>query len=385
MHEDEPRLSPGEIAYHDFAHASDGLDELEVRTFLGLVADVVSAARDRELRLEERLVELEAEVGDARTSTGSEPTRGSRAPDPRARELFARLRAERETTAAQPESVTDKAAPATPVAKLPPPPMATPAVVVVESEVESESEPEDDGEPGVEPTADDVVRAGRAEVLEPLLSELVRLAKRLLQDEQNLLLDAARRARARVEPDRLLPDAVEHRDTWVELLTPAVDAAYSGGRAAVGRSRQASDPSERVRNDLAAALIAPLRERLSATLASVIAEGPYESSAELHRELASAVSARYREWRTTDLELRLGDALAAAYARGSFDGSPSGAHLRWIVDAGQRCPDCEDNSLEPTVKGQSFPTGQPHPPAHPGCRCLLVVVEPDAVSGATDI
>jgi hypothetical protein len=25
------------------------------------------------------------------------------------------------------------------------------------------------------------------------------------------------------------------------------------------------------------------------------------------------------------------------------------------------------------VKGSDFPTGQPHPPAHPGCRCLLVL------------
>jgi hypothetical protein len=130
-----------------------------------------------------------------------------------------------------------------------------------------------------------------------------------------------------------------------------------------------------VLNELAAGLIAPLRERLATTLAAVAAQGPYESAAELHRELASAVGARYREWRASDLEVRLGDTLAAAYARGAYDGAPSGAHLRWVTDAGQRCPDCEDNSLEPTVKGQSFPTGQPHPPAHPGCRCFVVVVD----------
>ena len=27
----------------------------------------------------------------------------------------------------------------------------------------------------------------------------------------------------------------------------------------------------------------------------------------------------------------------------------------------------------PTVKGEAYPTGQLHPPAHAGCRCLLVV------------
>ena len=37
------------------------------------------------------------------------------------------------------------------------------------------------------------------------------------------------------------------------------------------------------------------------------------------------------------------------------------------------CPDCEDNSLAGAqAKGEPFPTGQLHPPAHPGCRCLLV-------------
>jgi len=38
-------------------------------------------------------------------------------------------------------------------------------------------------------------------------------------------------------------------------------------------------------------------------------------------------------------------------------------------------PDADDNALEPTRRGQSFPTGQPFPPAHPGCRCLLAVVD----------
>jgi hypothetical protein len=48
--------------------------------------------------------------------------------------------------------------------------------------------------------------------------------------------------------------------------------------------------------------------------------------------------------------------------------------LRWIVDDdGGPCPDCDDDALAgPTRKGDPFPTGQLHPPAHPGCRCVLV-------------
>ena len=48
--------------------------------------------------------------------------------------------------------------------------------------------------------------------------------------------------------------------------------------------------------------------------------------------------------------------------------------LRWLVDnGGSPCPDAEDNSLAGlVVRGEPFPTGHCHPPAHPGCRCLLV-------------
>ena len=46
--------------------------------------------------------------------------------------------------------------------------------------------------------------------------------------------------------------------------------------------------------------------------------------------------------------------------------------LRWLPVQTGHCPDCDDNALEPTTKGEKFPTGQAHPPAHPGCRCFLV-------------
>lgn len=68
----------------------------------------------------------------------------------------------------------------------------------------------------------------------------------------------------------------------------------------------------------------------------------------------------------------VGDALAAAWALGVYDATPPGRTLQWIPMVEGNCPDCDDNALEPTVRGRQFPTGQPFPPAHPGCRCLLV-------------
>jgi hypothetical protein len=70
----------------------------------------------------------------------------------------------------------------------------------------------------------------------------------------------------------------------------------------------------------------------------------------------------------------VGDTLAAAWALGVYDGAARGTTLRWVPTVVGTCPDCDDNALEPTVRGENFPTGQPHPPAHPGCRCLLVPV-----------
>src|SRR5438552_18997150 len=89
--------------------------------------------------------------------------------------------------------------------------------------------------------------------------------------------------------------------------------------------------------------------------------------------IAQSLGARYREWRGEQLDGVLGDALAVAWSRGVFDAAPESARLRWVPAVVGKCPDCDDNALEPTVKGSDFPTGQTHPHAHPGCRCLLVV------------
>jgi hypothetical protein len=161
------------------------------------------------------------------------------------------------------------------------------------------------------------------------------------------------------------------------VLGSATDVAYASGRTSVGRKRRPTNAPPRVLNELAAGLVAPLRERLTVTIDAVVAEGPYASPAELHRELAGAIGARYREWKAGDLERHLGDVLTAAYARGAYDATPSGAQLRWVPERPGQCPDCDDDALEPTVKAQPFPTGQQYPPAHPGCRCLVVPVTAD--------
>ena len=115
--------------------------------------------------------------------------------------------------------------------------------------------------------------------------------------------------------------------------------------------------------EAAATIVLPVRERIAAAI-DTGADGDTSG-------LVERIGARFREWRNQSLEEALVDALAWAWSRGVYDASPDGAVLRWIPLVEGRCADCDDNGLEPTVKGSSFPTGQPHPPAHPGCRCLL--------------
>jgi len=234
------------------------------------------------------------------------------------------------------------------------------------------------GPPAAAPSPDDATRRRRDEVLAPLTVPLLRASKRLLQDESNDILDRIRRVRGRVEASRLLPDLENQHAAWSAVLAPTIEEAYTVGRALTGRGRRPTSVPRRLVAELAAALITPLRERLTAGIDAVLADGPYESATELHAALGPAISARYREWRADDLESLLGDLLAAAYARGAYDATPSGATLRWVPAEVGRCPDADDNALEPTVKGQPFPTGQPYPPAHPGCRCLVVPGDRDA-------
>ncbi len=121
----------------------------------------------------------------------------------------------------------------------------------------------------------------------------------------------------------------------------------------------------------------PLRERLTVAIDSGD-EGDTGG-------LVERIGARYREWKNQSLERTLGEVLASAWTRGVYDAVPDEAVLWWIPFEEGRCSDCDDNALEPTVKGKQFPTGQAFPPAHPGCKCLLVPggLARRSVAGAT--
>lgn len=214
-------------------------------------------------------------------------------------------------------------------------------------------------------TAEQRALRARETALADAAEDLSRRGKRALQDEQNDVLDGLRRQRGKIDLAKVLPSKEEQLTRWAHVLQPSVDEAYSLGASSAEGSVGATPRA--LLTELADAAVTPLRDRLASSLESVEAPTP----ADMEIAVAQRLGARYREWRGQELEDVLTDALAVAYSRGVYDAVPDGTRLRWIPTHEGKCPDCDDNSLEPTVKGGAFPTGQKFPPAHPGCRCLL--------------
>ncbi|MBA2751713.1 MAG: hypothetical protein H0U41_05685 [Actinobacteria bacterium] len=305
-------------------------------------------------------VEAEADVEPA-SPAHAEPDLLGHAPSGVA-ELFARIKAGRSAAVAQAEEVLDGRlegghAPADPL-----------LAESTEGKGESESVPLE--EPGEEAAVDgdEAALKRRDAALEAVTSRLSRKLKRALQDEQNEVLDGLRSHRG-PPSDQLLPSianqADRYRRTSVDLLE---DAAVAGARFMSPGASPAPEVGD-VAENLAQNLVGPLRRRLQRGLAG---ENGDDAAATAER-----ISAAYRECKTQIVDGLAGDATIGAFSRGAAQAAP-GALLRWVVDDdGGPCSDCYDNALAgPTASGDTYPTGQVHPPAHAGCRCLLVPANP---------
>jgi hypothetical protein len=224
-----------------------------------------------------------------------------------------------------------------------------------------EPRPSGDGDPEL--------LARRDDLLSPIAHEIVRQSKRVLQNEQNEILDALRRERGRPAAEKLLPPLPRQVEAWSEVLAPAITEAYVAARtAAAPTSEPVGGAPSRFVTGMVEVLVTPLRDRLLAVVDETLAD---DANPDV---IGHRIGARYREWKGEELDRRIGDLLAAVYARGVYDAAPEGVRLRWVPAEEGQCPDADDNALEPTRRGERFPTGQQFPPAHPGCRCLLAVV-----------
>jgi len=211
----------------------------------------------------------------------------------------------------------------------------------------------------------------RDELIDPIVTTLARRLKRTLQDSQNELLDSLRSNGSAWSID-LLPDEIEHVDAVSTAAVPALEQAAAAGvsfTGVKGAPGPKTDVLLGIAHDLAEAVVGPLRRRLS--------EGDGLEGAE-ESVVAEHVGSAFREWKGERVERLAGDHVVAAFSAGTIAAAGAGSSpLEWVAvsDSGDApCPDCEDNGLNGSLApGEEFPTGHRHPPAHPGCRCLLAL------------
>ena len=275
-------------------------------------------------------------------------------------ELFERLKAEADTEPeVEPESAPE-----------------VEAEPELEAEVEAEAETAAVVDPDVddveltevteEATPDDALLGRRDEIVDGIDRRLARKLKRALADEQNEVLDTLRRqGGTTLDVAALLPPGDEHAARYTEPATADLSEAAAAGRTFLGGNGSSPPPVD----DLAAELAASITERITERLAAVVHDADGDDEA-----VVDGVRACYREWKSRHLDEATRHIVVAAFARGVYEALPSDGTVRWLGDdGGPPCPDCEDNALAGALgKGDAFPTGHPHPPAHPGCRCLVV-------------
>jgi hypothetical protein len=264
------------------------------------------------------------------------PDEGVRVLTTSAEDLFARIRASRAESVAEARAV-----------------LAEPEAAEPEPDVEAAAEPaEPEPEPAVS-NEDERALQERDEAIAEIESRLARKLKRSLQDEQNDLLDRLRSVGGK-PAESVIPAEADHIARHAKV---AVDFLSRAGEGDV------NDLAE----GLAASIVGPLRRQLERAV-----QPGHDDDDE--SAVANRIGMAYREWKGDRIERLAGDAVVAAWSRAWYATLPEGSSVRWVVDdGGDACPDCDDNALAgPTGKGEEFPTGQAHPPAHAGCRCLLL-------------
>ena len=283
-------------------------------------------------------------------------------------ELFARIRGTRTREPAAADEAPSAGAPTTVAAEEP---------AGAEPAADHDDAEDDEGERRLS-DADESLLQRRESAVVDLEVTLTRKLKRALQDEQNDVLDRLRNMRGEPSAETLLPELTAQTARYDRAARPLlVKAARAGVEFAVAVLREEGGPQpaspntvevdvEDLAGETGTGIIEPLRRRLEQAIA--------RNAGDDQAVLVEALGAAYREWKTQRVERLAGDMLAAAFSRGTWQAAPDGAMLRWIVeDTDGPCPDCDDDALAGGLaKGEAFPTGQHHPPAHSGCRCLLV-------------
>lgn len=218
--------------------------------------------------------------------------------------------------------------------------------------------------------ADPAMFAARDESLAPLIGVIARKLKRVLADEQNTVLEHLRAKKSSLEIDAILGTPDVHAQRYAAAIVEETMAAASDGAKAVkhagGSSRRVTQKAiaSHVADTVLNGLVAAFREDTRIAIGE--AEGDRDILSSLMRDV-------YRMWKMESLEAHVDDIACSSYSKGGFLSLEPGCKVSWMVDpVAKCCSECDDNALGGVVvRGEEFPTGHQHPPAHAGCRCLV--------------
>lgn len=214
----------------------------------------------------------------------------------------------------------------------------------------------------------------RNEELSPVVVAMARRLKRVLADEQNTVLGHVRAKRSSLDIDAVLGTEAEHSARYAVAVVEDSMAAASAGaksvKAAGGSSRRVTQKAIAAHavSAVTAGLVAGFRE--DARIAIGEAEGDRDVLLGLIRDV-------YRSWKTETIDSHVDDIACSSYNHGAYLALEPGSRITWMAEPDTNCcSECEDNSLGGSVvRGDDFPTGHSHPPAHAGCRCLVCPVQ----------
>ena len=287
---------------------------------------------------------------------------------PEVDDIFAKLRAG--STAKVAEKVDAVSSPALPISKKP---KEVPAVPEAKPE-KAQTKAGKKAKKVAVIAADPARFHARDEALSEQVVTLARKLKRVLADEQNDVLQHLRLKKSSLEIDAVFGTPAEQAQRYAGAIAEEAMASASAGAKSVkssgGSGRRVTQKAitDHTAATVVVGLVAAFREE--ARIAIGEAEGDREVLSGLMRDV-------YRKWKMELIDSHVDDIACSAYSKGAYLALEPGATISWMVDpAAECCSECEDNSLAGAVtRGDDFPAGHPHPPAHPGCRCLVSPVQ----------
>lgn len=211
----------------------------------------------------------------------------------------------------------------------------------------------------------------------PTRTQISRRIKRVLQDDQNGLLDRLRTTKARDTAtligtfEHLSIRYLEVLGSFVVPINNLTREFYGAYTRAVANNFDVLSVTEHPSDDMhiiARDLSRELAEELIGRVERVLARDASDEDA----ALASHLGSTFRELKSEYVETLSKD-LVSSLVSSWLLSCTDVKKVRWVRTITPGCSDCEDNELEgPIGSGAEFPTGSVAPPGHIGCECLLL-------------